>query len=206
MFPSNADAIKSLFLGAFKDAAVLAASPWLPAASSSSAAASSGAGQAAVLSAALLQCARNSAHGQGGIVQPMVQLAVGLIEAGSTSSFGGAKGGAAAAAAAAAEVAAVTGPAPQADGGSEEGEGGAGAPPARRAAALGARLLLELYEAHRDFRKDIIRLCHNSLIGAKVGAARAGIVCAGGPAAAAAPPAAAGDQVSAPARIMLCKP
>ncbi len=149
--PPAPDALKSLFLGAFKDASVLSASPWLPTASSSSnAASSSGAGQAAALSAALLQCARNSAHGQGGIVQPMVQLAVALIEAGGSSSagFGGARGGA-------------------------EGEGGAAAPPGRRAAALGARLLLEVYESQRDFRRDIIRLCHNSLIGAKV-------CCAGG--------------------------
>jgi hypothetical protein len=36
-------------------------------------------------------------------------------------------------------------------------------------AALGTRLLLELYEAHREFRKDIICLCHSRLIGAKVG-------------------------------------
>ena len=159
----SSDALKSLILGAFKDAAVLFASPWLPTASSSSAAASSGAGQAAALSAALLQCARNSTHGQGGIVQPMVQLAVALIEAGGTGSsgFGAAKSGAAAAAAAAAEAADAAG--------SDEGEGGAAAPPGRRAAALGARLLLEVYECQRDFRRDIIRLCHNSLIGAKVG-------------------------------------
>lgn len=165
--PFRTDALKSLFLGAFKDAAVLSASPWLPTASSSSAAASSGAGQAAALSAALLQCARNSAHGQGGIVQPMVQLAVALIEAGGSggSGFGGSKGSAAAAAAAAAEAAGAA----DGDDSSSEAEGGTAAPPGRRAAALGARLLLEVYESQRDFRRDIIRLCHNSLIGAKVG-------------------------------------
>ena len=30
-------------------------------------------------------------------------------------------------------------------------------------------MLLELFCAHREFRRDIISMCHNRLIGAKVG-------------------------------------
>lgn len=183
----SADALRSAVLGAYKDAAVLSTCPWLPSAGGNLEAAS-GAGQAAALRAALLQCARNSEHGQGGIVQPMVSLAVSLMKAGSGGSgFGSAaatasKGLTAAAAAAAAAAEAAQGAVP---GGGGSGGGGGGsnaggeglqcgrgagsaASPAQRAASLGGRLLLELFEAHKDFRKDILNLCHDRLIGAKV--------------------------------------
>ncbi|KAL4855268.1 Fanconi anemia group I protein [Chlorella vulgaris] len=181
------DALRSAVLGAYKDAAVLSTCPWLPSAGGNLEAAS-GAGQAAALRAALLQCARNSEHGQGGIVQPMVSLAVSLMKAGSGGGgFGSAaatasKGLAAAAAAAAAAAEAAQGAVPGgggSGGGSSSsnagGEGlqcsrgaGSAASPAQRAASLGGRLLLELFEAHKDFRKDILNLCHDRLIGAKV--------------------------------------
>ncbi|EFN56539.1 hypothetical protein CHLNCDRAFT_144181 [Chlorella variabilis] len=156
------DALKSLVLGAYKDAAAQAACPWLPPPSSRLAAAS-GAGRAAALRNALLLCARNSGHGQGGIVQPMAALAVALIEAGGAAAAGKGSAVVAAAAAAAAEAG------PQIGGGGVEGaDGGASwATPAQRAADLGTRLLLELYEAHRDFRREIICLCHNRLVGAR---------------------------------------
>lgn len=148
-------------LAAYKDAALQAASPWLPTTSAAAAG-----GQAAELAAALLQCARNSGHGQGGIVQPMVALAVALIEAGASSSggFGGTKSGGATAALL-----------PLQGGGGGDESAAVAATPAQRAAALGSRLLLELFEAHRDFRTDIIRLCHARLIGAKVGARQWGM-------------------------------
>lgn len=168
---------------------MLAACPWLPptsAATAAAASASSGAGQAAALRAALLQCARNSGHGQGGIVQPMVQLAVALIEAGgSGAGLGGSKARAALAAAAA--VDASEAPAAQQQqgegGGGGEEDGGPAAAPGQRAAALGARLLLELFEAHAAFRKDIVILCHNRLIGAKVSGVHLGWLEAWRPAA-----------------------
>lgn len=72
-------------MGALKDATALAASPWLPAPAQQAAPggteALTGPSYASLLEV-LLQCVRNSAHGQGAIVQPMVQLAVALMEAG----------------------------------------------------------------------------------------------------------------------------
>ena len=152
-----ADALKSLVLNAYKDAAVLAGSPWLQQPEPGhSAAPSCGAGQAAALRAALLQCARNSGAGQGGIVQPMVALAVGLIESGGGHAGSGGGGGS-------------RGAAECDDASEEESAAASSAPPAQRAAALGARLLLELFQAARhELRRDIVCLCHNRLIGAKV--------------------------------------
>ena len=43
------------------------------------------------------------------------------------------------------------------------------ASPAAQACDLGTRMLLELFCAHKEFRRDIISMCHNRLIGAKVG-------------------------------------
>lgn len=144
----------------------MASCPWLPF-PSSKAAAELGAGQVAALRDSLLRCARCSGHAQAGMVQPMVALAVALIEAGGggTATIGAAGRGLAAAAAAAA---AATEAAAPADAG---GGGGATvasmAPPAQRASSLGVRLLLELFEAHRDFRKDLVSLCHLHLLGAR---------------------------------------
>ncbi len=84
--------MQSLIVGALKDAAALAASPWLPSAQQAQQQ-GGGAGQGSAgagalgpsypaLRDALLQCVRNSAHGQGGIVQPLAQLAVALMEGG----------------------------------------------------------------------------------------------------------------------------
>lgn len=44
----------------------------------------------------------------------------------------------------------------------------AGAPPAALAADLGMHMLLELFRGQREFRRDVVALCHNHLIGAKV--------------------------------------
>ncbi len=179
MHSPPADALRGLVLGAFKDAAVLAGSPWLPQRTiAGTAAAGIGAAYAAALQDALLQCARNTAHGQAGIVQPIVQLAVSLIESGGGSGGfsgpGGSKGSAAAAAAATPELGggADGGGAPRGDADviddGDASKAASSAPPAQRAASLGIRLLLKLFEAHRDFRREIVGLCHDRLIGAKV--------------------------------------
>ncbi len=78
--------VQALIVGALKDSAALAACPWLPTQHAQQAAAQGaspvlGPSPAALRDAVVL-CARNSAHGQGGIVQPMAQLAVALMEAG----------------------------------------------------------------------------------------------------------------------------
>jgi hypothetical protein len=118
----------------------------------------------------------------------MVSLAVSLMKAGSggggfssaaaTASKGLAAAAAAAAAAAEAAQDAVPGGGGSGGGGRGSNAGGEGlqcsrgagsaASPAQRTASLGGRLLLELFEAHQDFRKDILNLCHDRLIGAKV--------------------------------------
>lgn len=75
---------QALVMSALKDAAALAASPWLPAPSSQGLPAGETATgpSYAALRDALLQCVRNSAHGHGAIVQPMAGLAAMLMEAG----------------------------------------------------------------------------------------------------------------------------
>ncbi|KAL4443971.1 hypothetical protein ABPG75_011708 [Micractinium tetrahymenae] len=161
------DALKSLVLGAYKDAASLAGAPWLPQPSSSSAGVTPlGASQAAALRSALLQCARNSGQNQAGIAQAIVQLAASLIEAGSGGGggFGASKAsGGSGAAMAAAAAAAHSG---SGDPGAEADDGTA--TPGQRAAALGTCLLLELFDhASRDVRREVVALCHNRLIGAK---------------------------------------
>lgn len=164
------DAIKSLILGAYQDAASLAGAPWLPQPSSSSGGVTLlGAAQAAALRSALLQCTRNSGHNQAGIAQAIAQLASSLIEAGSGggAGFGAGKAGNAGsvAAAAAAAAAALSG---HDDPGAEAGD--SDATPGQRAAALGTCLLLELFDhAGRDVRREVVALCHSRLIGAKVG-------------------------------------
>ncbi len=167
------DALKSLVLGAYQDAAALAGAPWLPQPNSSSAAGTSllGAAQAAALRSALLQCARNSGHNQAGIAQAIAQLASSLIEAGSGGGFGASKAGSASSAAVAAAAAAAVAAAAlggSGDPGPEAVDGNA--TPGQRAAALGTCLLLELFEhAGKDVRREVVALCHNRLIGAKVG-------------------------------------
>ena len=74
---------QALIVGALRDSAALAVCPWLSAQQAAAQDASPvlGPSQAALRDAVVL-CVRNSAHGQGGIVQPMAQLAVALMEAG----------------------------------------------------------------------------------------------------------------------------
>ena len=83
------DALKALVVGAYRDAATRSGAGWLPSAQQGGSAAGGAGAQAEgpagsndALRAALLQCVRNSAHGQGGLVQPMVGLAMVLMEAG----------------------------------------------------------------------------------------------------------------------------
>lgn len=168
------DALKSLVLGAYKDAAALAGAPWLPQPSSSSAGVTLlGAAQVAALHSALLQCARNSGRNHAGMAQAVAQLASTLIEAGSGGGAGSGAGKAgngssAAMAAAAAAAVAASAHSGSDDPGTEAGDGAA--TPGQRGAALGTCLLLELFDhASKDVRREIVVLCHNRLIGAKVG-------------------------------------
>lgn len=63
-------------MGALKDEAVLQASNWLPSQHGQPVGSPSGSD----LKASLLKCVQNSAHGQGMIVQPIIQLATLLME------------------------------------------------------------------------------------------------------------------------------
>ncbi|GAB4818334.1 hypothetical protein N2152v2_005380 [Parachlorella kessleri] len=138
------DALKALIVGALRDSAALTACPWLPTqhAQQPAQGASPVLGPSpAGLRDAVVLCVRNSAHGQGGIVQPMAQLAVALMEAG------------------AGDKAACY----LSDGSLDE----TSASPAAQACDLGTCMLLELFCAHKEFRRDIISMCHNRLIGAK---------------------------------------
>ncbi len=51
-----------------------------------------------------------------------------------------------------------------------------GASPAAQACDLGMHMLLELFRGQKEFRRDVVAICHNRLIGAKVGGSLA-LVC-----------------------------
>lgn len=128
-------ALSSCLVKAAKDAGKRAAAPWAPDDGAAAAAAAAG------IEEALLACARNAGSGQGAVVQPLVALAVSLLEA----------------EAAAGEKAA--------------GAGAAREQEAAAAGALGVRVLTEIFASHKECRKEVLALCSGRLAGASDAAA-----------------------------------
>ena len=131
-------ALRACLVKASNDAAKRASAPWLPADNSGS-----GRSAQASIEDALLTCARNAGHGQGTVVvQPLVNLAVALLEAEGAAGEKATAGHSMAAAMAAKD-----------QGASDAGN-------------LGIRVLVEIFAAHKECRKDVLALCSGRLAGA----------------------------------------
>jgi hypothetical protein len=143
--------LQGLVLRSYRDAAMLAECPWLPGGGQQRSVASSA--KAALLEEALLRCARDSKHGEGAIVQPMVMLAASLMQAGGPMASAGT------AASSAKGIGTL--------------HSAVGSVAASRAAELGIEVLVELFAVHREFRRDIIAVAQDRLVGAKVCCVRA---------------------------------
>lgn len=134
-------ALRACLLKASNDAAKRAAAPWLPADNRGS-----GSAAQASIEEALLTCARNAGHGQGTVVvQPLVTLAVSLLEAEGTAGEKTLFHSTAA-------------------GSSKDQEASA-------AGDLGIRVLVEIFASHKECRKDVLALCSGRLAGASEGVA-----------------------------------
>jgi hypothetical protein len=127
-------ALSACLVQASKDAAKRAAAPWLPVEQNVSRSSAQ-----ENIEKALLTCARNAGRGQGAVVvQPLVLLAVSLLEAEATA---GAKS------------------ANHKD------------PDAAKAGNLGVNVLVEIFAAHKECRKDVLSLASGRLAGASDAAA-----------------------------------
>jgi len=131
-------ALSACLVQASKDASKRAAAPWLPVEQNTS-----GNSAQENIEKALLTCARNAGHGQGAVVvQPLVMLAVSLLEAEATAG---------------AKSSAHTNAQKDQD--------------ATTAGNLGIKVLVELFEAHKECRKDVLALASGRLAGASDAAA-----------------------------------
>jgi hypothetical protein len=131
-------ALSACLVQASKDAAKRAAAPWLPVEQN----ASRNSAQENIESA-LLTCARNAGRGQGAVVvQPLVLLAVSLLEAEATAG---------------AKIAAHSNAQKDQD--------------ATTAGNLGIKVLVEIFAAHKECRKDVLSLASGRLAGASDAAA-----------------------------------